>query len=246
MTDLFRHLADTASRAATRFGSAAEIGIMLRHHRAVVPVACSGDRAARCDGAAARSGDGPCILALKELHSVLVAAEDGPDVWPEWHRQMAAEGFLSALVMPAYVADHMDVAVTVYSERRDPWDVEQILALDACAQQVAAALHDRLVVPGPDRVLVAAHDGVPSSGEHRSPVAGQHRASVAAQDGVPAGATAHVRTPDRALLAAMRCNSCSLDEALGLLMGAAAHRNVTLEEVADTLLEALPDGDGRG
>ncbi|MFS0699538.1 ANTAR domain-containing protein [Cellulomonas sp. 179-A 4D5 NHS] len=146
MTELSPYLHELVVQAAAHFGDHTQASITFAHHGALVRPASSDDRSARCDQVEARTGAGPCIQAMGQLHAVLV-----PRVldatWVEWRAQATVEGFVSALAMPARVAPGLDVALNLYSRVTDPWDAQALADADTHAQGIADAIRARLDSP---------------------------------------------------------------------------------------------------
>jgi hypothetical protein len=130
--------------------------------------------------------------------------------WPEWSAQAAAEGFASAVVVPASVVPGVDLALTLYSRSDDPWDADLLVAADGYVQLLAAYGRARL-----------------------------HVAELGAAPARPHDAMADAVMIERAVGAIMHTNRCSAEEAHRILASASSHRNVSRREVAQQILQAL-------
>jgi len=204
-----------AMRAAAHFAEGTQASITLRHHGAYLRAASSDDRAARCDQVEALHGDGPCITSLEQRHPVVVHDVERLDRWEDWRAQAVAEGFTAGVAMPAPVVPGIDVALNLYAKAAGPWGERTLREADEYARRIAHAISLRVHLSnGPTP---------PAEGVGPEPA---HRA---------AGPT----VVEEAIGAVMHCNGCSADEALHILVSASRHRNVGLDEVAGTVLQAL-------
>ncbi|GEA86119.1 GAF and ANTAR domain-containing protein [Cellulomonas cellasea] len=150
MGELSPYLHELAVQAATHFGQHTQTSITFTYQGAVVRAASSDEPAARCDQVEARTGTGPCVQAMDQLHAVLVPRiPDDGDAWAQWRDQALAEGFVSAVAMPAHVRPGVAVTLNLYSGEPDPWDAQALLDADAHVQAVAVALRARLTEPVP-------------------------------------------------------------------------------------------------
>lgn len=138
-------LDEYARGAAARLGEGTLCSVTLSEGGSLHQVASNDARAAACDQAEVRDHAGPCILAMDQLHGVLIHDIDSEDRWPAWRRTALDHGFRAFLALPGHVDDRVTVAVNSYSEQASPpWSAKQIIALDAYVQQLAAHLR------GPD------------------------------------------------------------------------------------------------
>ncbi len=143
MDDVSPYLYSYAMRAATHFRAGTQASITFRHHGATVRAASSDERSARCDQVEALT-DGPCVAALDRSAPVLVPDLHAERRWTEWRSRAVAEGFTSALAAPAHVGPGMDVALNLYSQRRDPWDERAVCDADTFARRIAGAIGMRV------------------------------------------------------------------------------------------------------
>ena len=133
-------LDDFAHRAADRMGSDTFCSITMDDEVTVHQVASNDPRAAAVDQVEARTGEGPCILAMKQLSAVLVEDIEDDTRWPAWRHAALAAGFHSAAALPAYVSDTVTVAFNMYSEGLDGWGAGRFLDMDAYVQDLATAM----------------------------------------------------------------------------------------------------------
>ena len=134
-----------AAGAVTRVGVKAECSIILREHRALRYVASSSDRAARCDQVEVETNEGPCVLALQQVRSVLVTDLHADTRWPVWRDTALGLGFRSAAALPGVVDNETTIALNLYSELLDPWDTDALLAMDAYVQEITEAIRTGLI-----------------------------------------------------------------------------------------------------
>ena len=106
-----------AAAAAEALGPDAHASITFLHAGATLWVASNSDRARACDVVETRLDEGPCIDAMRTLHTVLVPdiSEDGVD-WPAWRLRALAEGFRWCAATPAALGGGAAVALNLYSD----------------------------------------------------------------------------------------------------------------------------------
>jgi hypothetical protein len=129
-----------AQRAADRLVGPTFCSLTLADHGFLRQIASNDPRAAACDRVETLEGDGPCIVAMKRLHSVYVEDIDALDRWPTWRRVAVDNGFRSFVALPAYVTDDVTIAANVYSEALSTWTRAELLAIDRYVQEIAAAV----------------------------------------------------------------------------------------------------------
>ncbi len=133
-------LDDFAHRAADRMGQDAYCSVTMDDESALAQVASSDPRAAAVDEVETRTGEGPCILAMKQLSAVLVEDIDSDTRWPAWRQAALIAGFRSAAALPGYVTDTVTVAFNMYSEDLDVWGSRTYLDMDTYVQDLATAM----------------------------------------------------------------------------------------------------------
>jgi hypothetical protein len=129
-----------AERAAERLGGPTFCSITLSDHGFLRQIASTDPRAAACDQIETLEHDGPCIVAMKRLHSVYVEDIETLDAWPTWRQAALDSGFRSFVALPAYVGDDVVVAANVYSETFRTWTAADFLSIDRYVQEIAAAV----------------------------------------------------------------------------------------------------------
>jgi hypothetical protein len=205
---------ELAHRAAAVLGSKVETSITVRQYGVTVRAGCSTGAAGRCDQAESMAGDGPCVDAMEQLTVQLVPLIDDEERWTAWRTQATREGFVSALAVPAHVDSQVAVALNLYSRAPNAWTPQLLTAADGYAQIAAA--------------MVRLHLGL---AEVEDGAAGYYRAM------------SDTITTERAVGAIMQTNDCTEQEARLILESASQHRNVSLREVAETILRALAVAD---
>jgi hypothetical protein len=129
-----------AQGAADRLGGRTFCSLTMSEAGRLSQVASNDPRAAACDQIETRQRDGPCILAMKYLHSVLLVDIGAGHRWPQWRQAALAGGFQSFVAFPAYVDDQVAVAANVYSEDRATWSVKELVGMDVYVQELAQAM----------------------------------------------------------------------------------------------------------
>jgi hypothetical protein len=199
-----------ASRAAAVLGTAIEASITVRQHGIAVRAGSSCDAAARCDQAEAVLGVGPCIDAMDHLVAQIVPKIEGEPRWGVWRQRALAEGFVSAVAMPAMAGPGLSVALNLYSTAADPWDARLLTAADAYAQVTAAAFQLRLRLSDADDATVGYYRNLPEE-----------------------------LAFERVVSAITQTNRCTEDEARAALETATREGVVSRREVAQTILRWL-------
>jgi hypothetical protein len=201
--------------AASELGARVHVSLTLRHHGATVRVASSSERAARCDQAEARTEDGPCVVAMVSLESVLVPDVDTEQRWPAWSRAARDARFASVLAVPARVDPTTAVALNLYFEAgRTCTPQDRVIALRR-AEAVASDIDARL----------AAADVLPAA-----PAAGTGDTDDA--------------LIDQAVGAVMQGNGCDARAARAVLELIAMRDGVAVRQVATDLLATITQHQG--
>lgn len=213
---LSRYLRDCVNRAAAALDDDVDASITLRGRGLGLQVRSSTSSARRCDRAEARSGEGPCIVAMDEQALQLVAVVLDERRWDAWCEQAAAEGFVKAAAVPAQVTPGIAVALNLYSRRSGAWDAQTLTVAQEYIRLVAEGVHLQLVVTDLDD----AADGLFRT-------------------------LSDVVTVERALGAIQETDDCIEDEARRLLAAAADEHQITEHEMAEPILRDLAVG-GRG
>jgi GAF domain-containing protein len=201
-----------ARRAAAVLGADIETSVMVREHGVSLRAGSSSAAAARCDQAESMANAGPCIDAMDQHSALVVPVVAEAERWDRWREQALADGYVSALAVPAVVDDSVSVALNLYSRAPDPWTPELITAADGYAQLVGSMVRMHLDLA-----------------ELEDAAAGLYRNMTDAL------------VTERAVGAIMHTNGCDEDEARRILESASTHRRIGAREVAETILRALVD-----
>jgi GAF domain len=129
-----------AQGAADRLGGPTFCSLTVSDAGRLAQVASSDPRAAACDQIETREHDGPCILAMDQLRSVLLVDIEAEHRWPRWREAALANGFRSFVAFPAYVDEKVTVAANIYSEEPATWSVEELIAMDVYVEELAEAM----------------------------------------------------------------------------------------------------------
>ena len=129
-----------AAGAAELLGGPTFCSVTMSIHGSTLQVASTDPRAEACDRVEIQMGDGPCLLAMRQLHSVLLEDLDAETIWPHWRQAARDAGFRSFLALPAIVSEDVTVAANVYSETLSAWTALEVLAVDAYIQELAGEL----------------------------------------------------------------------------------------------------------
>ncbi|MCK0118246.1 GAF and ANTAR domain-containing protein [Isoptericola sp. S6320L] len=203
-----------ARRAATVLGLDIEASVIVRDHQLSLRAGSSSPASARCDQAETAANAGPCVDAMDKRSVRVVPNIADSTGWERWREQALAEGYVSALAVPALVREDLAVALNLYSRSPDPWTPEVLTAADGYAQLIASMVRVRLQLA-----------------EIEDAAAGLYRNMGDAL------------VAERAVGAIMQTNGCSEDQARHILESASKHRSVDRREVAETILRALVDVD---
>jgi hypothetical protein len=133
-----------AQGAAERLGPGTFCSITMREGESLLQVGSNDARAAACDRVEVQVGDGPCIVAMEQLFGVVVTDIADDDRWPAWAAAALGNGFRSVVALPAFVDEDTTVALNMYAEQVDAWDVRVLVGMDGYVQEVADAVRHRL------------------------------------------------------------------------------------------------------
>lgn len=213
---LTRYLRDYAERAAFALDDDVDASITLREGGLTLRVVSSTTSAGRCERAEARSGQGPCIVAMDQQVLQLVDAVLDESRWDAWREQATAEGFLKAVAVPAAVTPTIAVALNLYSRQGEAWTALTLAIAHEYIRLIAEEVRPWLVVVGLDDAATAVRRTLWD-----------------------------VTAVEHALGAIRETRDCTADEARRILAAAADELRTTEREVAEPILRAL-DTSGRG
>lgn len=205
-----QYMQEFADRSASVLGEQVSTSITMRNHGMLLRTASSDARSARCDQVEVRRSSGPCLTAMDEMTPRKVLDLSSDPRWTHWSTQASREGFSSVVAIPARVQPGIEIALNLYSELADPWLPSFMTAGTSYAALIASAVRMQIELTGID-----------------DDYAGRY--ALLDDETVI----------DWAVGAVTECNGCSTEEARAILTSACGRRNVTLREVAETVLRAL-------
>jgi GAF domain-containing protein len=173
-------------------------------------VAGSSARAVTLDRIEQTLGDGPCIEALRTKSVVLLADVDADPRWPDYQRQLAANGCRSTLGVPLEIGDDAAAALNFFGADTGLFTDDIIAEAAGFADLAGRALR------------LAVRLGTFQSRAEDLQSAMEHRTSI-----------------DLACGVIMAQNRCSQDQAMAILTRVSSNRNQKLREVAEDVLRHL-------
>jgi len=211
------YLEEFARTASGALGMGTQCSVTLRHLGHDRRAASSDARAARCGNVAIAARSGPGLTALDE-HRTVVGTEIGASArWLRWRAAALHEGFLSVVAVAADAGPGASIALTLYSEDRNPWSPELMGKAEVFAQQIARVMALCLTIADQARQIT-----------DQEIVSSDLQTAMASRS-----------TIDQAIGAIMAQNRCSAQEGFDILRLASSHRNVKLRQVASELLRGI-------
>ena len=205
--------ASTLSHAA---GAEIECGVTLQRRKKTMTVAGSSPRAVILDRIEQSLGEGPCIEALRTRSVVLLADVDAEPRWPEYQRQLAAQGVRSTLGVPLEIGADAVAALNFFGSDTGLFTGEIIAEASGFADLAGRSLR------------LAVRIGTAQSRAEDLQAAMEHRTSIDLACGVIMGQ-----------------NRCSQEEAMDILTRVSSNRNQKLRDVAADVLRNLAGGEIR-
>ena len=138
-----------AHEAMEHLGPDTCCSVTLLDGSSVIQAGSNDPRAAACVQLEVEQRRGPCILAMEQLFGVVVGDTLAEPRWPSWASTAAASGFRSAVALPAFVDETTTVALNVYADRVDAWDVRTLIGMDVYVQKIADAIRAGLGIADP-------------------------------------------------------------------------------------------------
>ena len=179
-------------------------------------VAGSSPRAVTLDRIEQSLGEGPCIEALRVKAVVLLADVDTDPRWPDYQRQLAANGCRSTLGVPLEIGEDSAAALNFFGADTGLFTEDIIAEAAGFADLAGRALR------------LAVRLGTFQSRAEDLQAALENRTSINLACGV-----------------IMAQNRCSQDEAMAILTRVSSNRNQKLKEVAADVLRNLTSEDIR-
>ncbi len=116
------------------------VGISLIQGRRVLAKAPTDPIAAKLDELQNDLGDGPCLTALREHHTVHIADMSTEARWPEFSRQAMALGAHSMLSFQLFVESENLGAMNLYGAQANCFSEESVEVGEVVAQHAAVAM----------------------------------------------------------------------------------------------------------
>jgi GAF domain-containing protein len=184
-------------------------GVSLVDREKVTTAAATDDRVKAVDSEQYRTGEGPCLEAIRKGASFIVESMVDDKRWPEFGPRAAKNGIFSSLSMPLQVRDRTLGALNLYSRKLSGFssDDEKTATLFAAEASVALANAHAF-----DQVRAAANqleEGLKSS-----------------------------RTIGLAMGILVEREHCTEEEAFDMLRVISQNTNIKLRDVAQQLVEA--------
>jgi GAF domain-containing protein len=175
-----------------------------------VTVASSQEKASRLDETQYRTGDGPCLTAIRKQVVVHVPDLTSDDRWPAYTTAALEAGVGSSLSVPLILEGEAEAGLNLYSTRSHGFTGEDISMVETYSHHASKAL--RLAVRISQLAEAKAH--LTAAMESRT-------------------------TIDLATGAIMAQNRCSQETAMKILKIASSTRNVKLRDIAASVVASL-------
>ena len=184
--------------------------ITLIQRKKPVTVASSQEKASRLDETQYRTGDGPCLTAIRKQVVVHVPDLTSDDRWPAYTAAALEAGVGSSLSVPLILEGEAEAGLNLYSTRSHGFTGEDISMVETYSYHASKAL--RLAVRISQLAEAKAH--LTAAMESRT-------------------------TIDLATGAIMAQNRCSQETAMKILKIASSTRNVKLRDIAASVVASL-------
>ncbi|ANW65181.1 histidine kinase [Mycobacterium sp. djl-10] len=119
LADMLTHVAEFAARAIPGADGA---GLTLVHNERADTVVASADFVRQVDDIQYRLGEGPCITAAREGHTVRSGSLSGEAAWPRFGPRVGRLGVHSVLSLPLAGAAGVVGALNVYAHAKHAFD----------------------------------------------------------------------------------------------------------------------------
>jgi len=191
-------------------------GITLQRRKRNMTVAGSSPHAVVLDRIEQTFGAGPCVEALRTKSWVLLADVDTDPRWPEYQRQLAANGCRSTMGVPLEIGKDAAAALNFFAADTGIFTEEIIDEAAGFADLAERALR------------LAVRIGTAQSRAEDMLAAMEHRTSI-----------------DLACGVVMAQNRCSQDQAMEILTRVSSNRNQKLRDVAAEVLRNVTNEEVR-
>jgi len=201
-------LHELAVLSAQTVDGAMSCGMALRQHgRPLTAAACSDSLASAADEVQYRTGDGPCLHAVRRGRPVRIDDTAASDRWPRFCRRAAELGIRSCYALPLIVDGQPVGALVLYARRPAAFGPGETKRADRFASDASGALTLALRMAS----CADLNDQLRSSIESRAVI-------------------------DQALGVIMATEHCPQDRALALLKNISQNNNVRLRDLAASIV----------
>lgn len=209
--EFLRDLAQYAANEMSRPGRPVICGVTVMRRRKPAATAASSPAAYEMDEIQNKTGDGPCLTAMRELRTVYVRDLFREDRWPELAIAAARQDYLSILGVPVELEDEQTrAALNLYASPPSAFTYDDITLAENFAAQASKSLRLALRIGR----LRDARDDLAAAMESRAVI-------------------------DMAVGVLMGQNRCKPQEAIALLKSASNTRNTKLREVASSVVASV-------
>lgn len=211
--DMAEFLDNFAGFAAGKLSAGGEVfcGITLARRRKYDTVGSSGPKARALDEIQYGFGDGPCLSAIREARTELVADVRMESRWPEYLATAAGYGVRSILAVPfRFDQEDAKAALNLYAFSQQAFSPETIDAAESYVHIAAGSLQLAVRIAR----LSDARQNLMAAMESRTAI-------------------------DTAVGVVMAQNRCSQEAAFAMLQRASNARNVKLRDVAASVLASV-------
>jgi GAF domain-containing protein len=186
-------------------------GMTLRQRgRPPATAACTDPIASQADEIQFRTGDGPCLHAMRHAQVVRIDDLAADSRWPRFSRHAAALGIRSCLAVPLFEDDEPAGALTLYARRPGAFGAAEVRRAERFARNASGALTLAL------RMASCAD------------LNDQLRSSIVSRAVI-----------DQALGVIMATERCPQDKAFNLLRTVSQNTNVKLRDLAATIVTSV-------
>ncbi|MCU1571977.1 MAG: response regulator receiver protein [Micrococcaceae bacterium] len=114
--------------------------ITLMRGQKPMTVASSAERAIQLDETQYRSGDGPCLTAIRERTIINVPDVSKEDRWPDYRAASRRVGVASSLSVPLVLEGDTQAGLNMYSTKTQGFNAQDIGTIEAYALRVTKVL----------------------------------------------------------------------------------------------------------
>jgi GAF domain-containing protein len=186
-------------------------GMTLRQRgRPLATVACTDPLASQADEIQFRTGDGPCLHAMRHGQVVHIGDVTARNRWPRFAREAGALGIRSCLALPLFEDTQPAGALSLYARRPGAFGPDEVQRAERFARNASGAL-----------TLALRFASCSDTND-------QLRSSMVSRAVI-----------DQALGVIMATEHCPQDEAFALLRTASQNTNVKLRDLAASIVTSV-------